>query len=271
MVGQFAIKTYPVARAGQPFSRAGLFMGQAPKAIRPVVPTNRYMGQTAQTIQALIAAGMTKDQAIVERNKILNTAATEMLNSGRNVENNLDNVYNGYNSYGITAWVRTYASQVVLPLVGPMIDSWLQASSAQKARTIIMSSLTLAENWQNGIKNKFMPAFLDEIEAMDSGLAKQIDSAFEAVSKKYQRNVDLMTGLTKPAQVWFGQGAAIFFPALYKQIGVVLDKFASLAQALDALLKAFLEMTESASKAARAAPYFVLGGMGIIAVWLLLR
>ena len=271
MIGQFAIRTYPVARSGQPFSRAGLFMGQTSKEIRPSVRTNKFVDRMAQTILSPPAAGMTKEQAIVEKYRILSAAAAEMLSSAVEVAKNLDNVYGEYTSYGVVRWVRTYAAQVALPAVGPLIDAWLQYNDSQKARAVIMSSLVLAEQWQNGIKNTFLPVFLDEIEAMDPGLSKQVDTAFETISQKYQRNTDLMTSLSQVPQVWLGQGAAIFFPDLFKQIPLVLNKIANLAESLAALLKAFGDIIESATKAAKAAPYFVLGGIGIIAIWLLVK
>lgn len=267
------MQTFPISRIKQyTFGGTGMPMGLAPEASRPNVREGGFLGQDPPAWQGpQVFENMTKEQLIVEKNKLLKAAAAENLNKAADVKKNLDKVYSDYTRFGAWSWVRTVVSQVVLPAIGPMVDSWVRSSDAEKAHIIIQSSLSIAQKWMNATKENFLPVFFDKIEEMDPALSSEINKTFDDIVSKFKRNSELMTDTSKLPQVWLGRGEDVFFGQLAREIPKMIDRLADLANALAKLMEAIEKIIASFTKAATAAPYLVLTGVGIIAVWLLVR
>lgn len=291
MVGQFAIKTYPVARAGQPFSRAGLFVGQAPKTIRPVVPMNRYMGQNAQEVQPVAPLTEAEQQTRVDQyNQILRSAAAKMLKSAGDMENNLNTIYNNYVNYGNTNWDNfmrsiSAAAGIVLGPAPELYRSWKESGAAKKATTVIQAGNHLYRLWDSSFKKDYLWPLIDDINGMDPILAGQISNAYDRVVLSYTRNWDLAKKIGEYPTVLIGDFVGVFFPELLKRIKEAPKDAAAIIVSLDTIRKGLVAGTKGAAKViesaakiltsagvgAESAPWLVIGGVAIIAVWLLLR
>jgi len=275
------MQAFPVARLRQPFVPIHGFMGQASQSIQPSVP--RFIGQEGQP--AMDPTEAEQQRLVAQHDQLLRLAAAKMIKSAEEMANSLDTTYNNYVNFSTSALYRLSISNAVLGFIGPFIAAWSDASDAKKATAIIQANNSLEQKWVNVIRDNFLIPYIDDIRDMDPDLADQANKSFERVNIRYQRNVDLIKEIKEFPTVLVGDFEKIFFPTLYKTIVNLPHEFAEIAVGIYDIYKAakslvkggakvldkIAKIAEKAGEAAETAPWFVLGGIAIIGVWLLLK
>lgn len=267
---------YPVSRMRSPFIMNGGFQGpERFSSTSPLIPSVSRIGQNTPAPDATPAAkDAEKEKLGLEKIKILEQAINAYNEGAWAVIQNLEKVYSDYTHYETKSWIRSIAAYMVFPpaaITVLLIDSWNQASDAQKARIVIMSSLHGAQLWMNSVQEKFFPVFGDQIAEFDPGKAKKLDEMFQSVVDKFSRNTQLMVDISNIPAVWAGRGLQVFFPELAKQVDLMLNRFANFALALEAILRALAKMAEAGTKATTVAPYVVIGGIALVGLIILLK
>jgi hypothetical protein len=261
----YAIRPYRVATANRPFGTSGKFSG-----IGQITPSRR------------LSAG---DEMEAEKNRLLRLAAKTMIDGASKVSASLNNVYNQYGNFVRDSWFRTIASNAALPLIGPYIDSWFRANQAGRAVATIQAGNKLANEWMNKTRDEYLMVFDEAVLEMDPQLAEQTDTAFEWVSAAYRRNADLMKGIQDLPQVIVGRAEDAFFGGLKTSFPETMRTLADIGVALGNLVKAGLVLTKGVAKVINNAgkvaagagegmgkvPWLVLGGVGILLVWYLVK
>jgi hypothetical protein len=283
------MQAFPVARLRQPFVPIHGFVGQTAQSIQPSIP--RFMGQEGQSSTPLTEAEQQK--LATQYTQLLRTAAAKMIKSAQDEVQNLDTIYNNYVNFGrtsgylaaITVAISMQAGNPYFTAGAVIYETWKRADAAAKATTIVQASVSHAQKWMNARQSDFFPLFIDDIEYMDPALAQQASAAFNKVSKGLQRNIDLKRDINKLPDVVLGNVEQIFFPAVYKAAKELPGDLANIATSLENIRRAITEgikgaakvieaaakIAEGAGKGMKSAPWLVLGGIGIIAVWLLLK
>lgn len=265
------MNTFPVARLKNPFE--SVFMGQnTPASVTPP-PTDPSL--TEATKEMLEAQ---KASLIATKKNILSAAAAQFIDSGNKAAVIMEGAYNEYSGYATKSWFESGASFLLGPM-GVMADAvFAQAPSAAKAVARIQASSSLGYQWVNDVKREWYPVFADETAEMMPDLFEQTDAVFNRVIRAHMNNVSLMKGITQLPAVQLGNYERQFWKGFVEELPKVMKYLADLAlqlqKVMEALMKITMELAKllgSASDAAKIAPWFVIGGVAVVSIWLLLR
>lgn len=227
------------------------------------VPISRHpaLGQTLPTNIPTPSGDLTKDQ-------ILRQAAAIMITSGDKVIRQLNSTYEKYKGVGNWWLAEAAASFVAGGPAGPALvaaDIWWQSSRENEAVAALQAVNRLANDWMISMSEKWLPAFIEQIDAMDPALGQAVTDKFDEVVRATGKIVNLLSNVKLLPPRIITEAINTFFGSLKRDLEAASAGLLNLLNALGSLLRAAGQATDVLGKLVQAAPMVaLLAGVAIV-------
>lgn len=227
----------------------------------PIVSLQRgvVLGQTKiSRIPRINTAGLTREQ-------IVRTAANLMIKVGNELVGSLSKTYEEYKGTGNWWLAEAAAAFFYGNIPGIAFDVWWQASRANEAVAKLQSINMLANQWVLEMTGKWLPAYNEEIYALDESLGEQVGATFDRVIEESSKIVDALVGVrTLPPRI-LAEAIGAFWGSIKSDIKAMGEGLVELLNALGELTRAVGAAVRESAKAAGDFPKLVvLGGIALI-------
>lgn len=204
---------------------------------------------------------MTEDQ-------ILRQAAAIMITTGDKVIRQLNTTYEKYKGVGNWWLAEAAASFVAGGPAGPALvaaDIWWQSSRENEAVAALQAVTRLGNDWIISMSEKWLPAFIEKIDAMDPALGQEVTDKFDEVVRANGRVVNLLSNVKLLPPRIITEAINTFFGSLKKDLEAASAGLLNLLNALGSLLRAAGQATDVLGKLVQAAPMVaLLAGVAIV-------
>lgn len=250
------------------------FLGQTPKTLEDLI--TRPAGANLQDLQKGLLQFESKDEA-------LTYAAYLITQTGLMIADQLWKTYEQYKDIG-SYWLAEAAAVGVatfpVAAITVPIDVFWQASRQNEAVLKLEAVNKIAVAWMNDMADRLLPAFMDDFDKSTATIAVHGESmklgdavsyVFDRVQQANANVVQKLSGVNMLPPSVISAAIKSFFGTLTKGIQENAAVLLEIMRALAKLTQAGLEAAGTLAKLTAAAPYVVLGVVGIAAAYFIVK
>jgi hypothetical protein len=196
-----------------------------------------------------------------------------MIDSGDKLARQLNTTYDKYKGTG-NHWLAEAAGVFVFGPATPLAvaaDVWWQSSRENEAVAALQAINKMASQWMNEMSDKWLPAFIEQIDALDPVLGKAVTNKFDEVQQANAKVVNILTGVKLLPPVIITDAINSFFGSLSRDLKAASQGLLDILMALAELIKAAGKSADTLAKITAAAPYAALLVGAVIVGFLLVK